>query len=144
MTECTFFVPGIAKTAGSKRAFYNKKLGRAMIVDACDNKDWKTAVGWYARSVWTGPPTEQPVSLTVRFVMRRPKDHYGTGKNAGTLKPGAPEWHTSKPDSTKLLRCLEDALTGIIWKDDAQICQQFVSKTYGDTPGAMVTIESAI
>ena len=31
-------------------------------------------------------------------------------------------WHTKKPDLTNLTKALEDALTGLAWRDDKQVC----------------------
>lgn len=139
----TFFVPGIAKPAGSKRAFFNKHTGKAAIVDACKTSgDWKGDVKAFAHTemIGKGPPRTGPLHLFVGFILPRPKSHYGTGKNAGVLKPSAPTWHTSKPDATKLLRCIEDAMTGIVWTDDAVIAKQEVFKGYGSQIGAKVTV----
>jgi Holliday junction resolvase RusA-like endonuclease len=50
---------------------------------------------------------------------------------------------TNPPDATKLLRSTEDALTGIVWKDDKLIVDQLVSKNYqrpGIYPGAKITV----
>lgn len=140
----SFFVPGIAKPAGSKRAFYVAKLKRAVITDDCaKSKDWKGDVKHAAKAAMhDAPPLKGPVSLVVEFRMQRPKSHYGTGRNASLLKPGAAEWHTSKPDATKLLRCIEDAMTGIVWDDDAQVVRQEVIKRYDEKPGAMVVVRS--
>ena len=48
-----FTVPGIAQTAGSKRAFpFRRKDGRLGVAVSDDNrrsKDWKAAVAWSAR-----------------------------------------------------------------------------------------------
>ena len=65
-----------------------------------------------------------PISLTVTFLFSHPKGDFGSGKNAGVLKCSAPILHIKRPDATKLLRCLEDALNGVIWKDDSQIVYQ--------------------
>jgi len=70
----------------------------------------------------------------------RPRAHYGTGKNEYKLKASAPHWNTKAPDTTKLMRPLEDSLTGVIWKDDSQVVWQIGSKEYSDTPGARVRI----
>jgi Holliday junction resolvase RusA-like endonuclease len=42
------------------------------------------------------------------------------------------------PDATKLLRGLEDALTGVVWHDDAQIVSQHVEKRYALGPECVV------
>jgi Holliday junction resolvase RusA-like endonuclease len=38
--------------------------------------------------------------------------------------------HTVKPDLDKLLRSLKDALTRILWRDDAQVVSVCISKAY--------------
>lgn len=51
--------------------------------------------------------------------------------------------HTKKPDVDKLMRALLDALTGIVWKDDSQVCFSMVNKVYAwnGKPGAEVIID---
>lgn len=55
-------------------------------------------------------------------------------------RPSAPHYPAVKPDATKLVRAVEDALTGICWRDDAQIVNQDVRKRYADTGSARVEI----
>jgi Holliday junction resolvase RusA-like endonuclease len=147
-----FFVPGTPRPGGSKRAFTNKKTGKAMIVDACKkNPEWRADVKDFAMRVHTGALLDGPLYLEVIFYVQRPKGHFGSGKNASVLKQGAPVFPTPKPDCTKLVRALEDALTGVVWKDDAQIVTQLIKKRYVSTAetedgslrvGASVLIES--
>lgn len=139
-----YFVPGIPKPGGSKKAFYNKATGRAMIVDACKgNKSWREAVKYATLEAYRGPQITGPCELSIAFHMPRPKGHYGTGKNASVLKPSAPHWHTKKPDRTKLLRSTEDAIkdSGIV-TDDTIFCDGVIKKIYSDTGrcGAEITI----
>ena len=146
----SFFVPGIPKPAGSKRAFV--RGGRAIITEDCKtSKDWRGDVKRFAVDAvtqqYTGTDAWQtldgPLSLHVVFYMQRPKNHY---RKNGELKPDAPYHHAKRPDATKLLRGLEDALTGILWGDDAQIVRQEVEKRYiglgRNSPGAWVSVES--
>lgn len=148
--EVSFFVPGIPKPAGSKRGFVLQRPGmkpRAIITDDCKtSKDWKADVKAFARQRVTNVilPLHGPLVLDVLFVMPRPKSHYRTGRHASELRPDAPLFHTSKPDATKLLRCVEDAMTGIIWNDDAQVSQQAVAKMYGPQPGASIKVRHCI
>jgi Holliday junction resolvase RusA-like endonuclease len=77
------------------------------------------------------------------FVFPRPKSHYGTGRNAGTLKPGAPLYHASRPDRDKLERAINDALKiAGIFKDDSQNAAGGSKKIYGARPGCRITVES--
>lgn len=140
-----FFVSGIPKPGGSKTAFpIRGKDGKmhVIVTDASKNKNWRSDVKSACLRVWDREPTIQPLSLKVCFYMPYLKGHYGTGKHSGELKPSAPNWHRSKPDLTKLLRSTEDALTGVLWIDDAQIVKAEVSKKYGKTPGASIEVSS--
>jgi Holliday junction resolvase RusA-like endonuclease len=138
----TLFVPGTAAPGGSKKGWQHPKTGRIIIVDdAKYNAEWKQRVKLYARLAYKGSPLTGALLAKVTFVMQRPKSHYGTGKNAHVLKATAPHYHTTRPDSTKLFRSTEDALTGIIWVDDGQVMQE-VRKIYGDEPGVHITIEA--
>ncbi|MGW6911493.1 RusA family crossover junction endodeoxyribonuclease [Streptomyces sp. NPDC054940] len=88
-----------------------------------------------------------PVWVDVQFSLRRPKSHYGTGKNAGLLKASAPPYPTSKPDLDKLVRSTQDALkdAGVL-ADDSVVASLSALKVYvlwGDalrTPGAVIKV----
>lgn len=135
-----FTVLGVPAPAGSKRGFAVK--GRVIITDA--NKKaapWKALVSAAAREVYDGPLLTGPLAVRMMFYFPRPKGHYGTGKNAGKLKASAPAEHTKKPDALKLSRGTEDALTGIVWRDDSQIVCETLSKHYGEPARAEIIIQ---
>ena len=138
-----FFVPGDAQTSGSKRAFVNKKTGRAMIVPASKKqKPWQDAVRWAAMEAFARRnPFEGPIGLDMVFVRARPKGHYGTGRNEGVLKDWAEDrYPTTKPDLLKLGRAVEDAMTKIIYIDDSQIVEESIKKVYGVKPGVDIIV----
>ena len=142
MTDLSFFVPGLAKTAGSKRAFpfrrTNGSLGVRVTDDAGEKgKNWRTMVSILGKQIMAGkPPLDGPLEVRFLFELLRPKGHFG--KHA--LKPSAPKYPTVKPDLLKLARAVEDALTGIAWIDDAQIVQEHISKGYGSNPGVTIFV----
>lgn len=142
MSSIEFMVHGIPATAGSKSGFVNKKTGKVIMAPANKRqKPWMAAVTAAAVEAYSGPVINHPIELHILFYLPRPKNHYGTGRNEGILKDNAPTLHTKKPDSTKLLRAVEDALTGIIWRDDSQVCLIRVGKIYANAqPGAKVTV----
>lgn len=146
MQRIEFFVEDTPRPGGSKRAFYNPKVGRAIVVDASSKvKTWRNTVRFTARGNYDGPPLKGAVRMDVTFSFRRPKSHYGTGRNARRLKPSAPRYHTQKPDLTKLVRSTEDALKGIIWEDDCQRIGGEPTKGWVDRwerEGALIVIES--
>jgi len=140
-----FRVNGIPKPGGSKRAFYNKALGRAMVVDACKtNRQWRDSVIAAAVEAYHGAPMAGPLKVVFHFCLPRPKSHYGTGRNAGKVKPGKLEaQHTTRPDVLKLARSTEDALTGVLWRDDAQTYMLSAIKHYTapyEVPGCWITV----
>lgn len=136
-----FFVPGIPKPAGSKRGFYIASIKRVVITDANPNsKDWKTDVKHAAQQAYSGPLLDVPLSVRFTFFVQRPKGHYGSGKNAKAIKASAPPFPTSKPDLLKLARGVEDAMTGIIYRDDSLIVSEKLLKRYADAPGVMIEI----
>ena len=143
----TFFVHGDPQPGGSKKgfAYIDKKTGKTrvnIVDDAKRNKEWRSLVAHMARKVMgEDPPLKGALSLDIVFLVRRPKSHYGTGRNAGYLKKSAPRYPTTRPDQTKLLRSTEDALTGIVWRDDAQVVRQFIQKNYTPaSPGARIDV----
>lgn len=132
-TVYRFTVFGRAQQRGSKQASlipkrgggWVEKNGRPMVVARDMNKkskDWMQEVKYAAVSeLGQIPLLAGPIELTAEFYFSRPKSHYGTGKNATRLKASAPVIHAQSPDLAKLLRSLEDALTGVAWRDDKQV-----------------------
>jgi Holliday junction resolvase RusA-like endonuclease len=128
-----FVVYGEAQPAGSKRAFMRPGAKFPVVVDANPKAgEWKQFVQLAVGQQWDSrPPLEGPLFLAVYFYRPRPAGHYGSGRNADKIKDSAPIAPITRPDTTKLLRGVEDALTGIIWKDDAQVVAQVAVKLYG-------------
>ena len=140
-----FIVPGRPMPGGSKRAFKHAKTGNVITMDANPKvKLWRGVVAVAARQAYRRPPMMVPLKLTVVFRFRRPRSHYGTGRNSTQMKASAPPHHIQRPDATKLLRALEDALTGMLWGDDAQIVEQHVSKEWTDGQEQAEVIVAAV
>src|SRR5690606_5282903 len=76
----------------------------------------------YAAAFPGAPPANGPVELIVMFVLPRPK--YLIWKT----KPMPRLWHTAKPDLDNLEKALKDALTGLAWRDDCQVCDKISRK----------------
>lgn len=139
--EFVFFVPGKVQPGGSKLGFVVS--GHVNIVDSNKKaKPWKEEVKKAAKKCWPCPGRlfEGALKIRCRFILKRPKSHYRSGKYSHLLKDTAPRYPTVKPDATKLLRPLEDALTGVVYRDDALIVTQLIKKRYGKKPGAFVTV----
>lgn len=121
-----FTVIGTPATAGSKKPFIykSKKDGKYRASMAPDNKrqkPWMSLVSMTAAEVHNRPVLTCPLVLAIDFYFVRPKSHFRA--DGWLLKKGAPRYHVKKPDLCKLIRAVEDALTGIVWRDDSQICR---------------------
>lgn len=138
--QVSFFVPGIPVAKGSAKAFYNRKVGRAFVVqdNSARQKPWVSLVSLKAEEMGV-KLADGPVAVTLNFRMPRPKSHFGKSG----LKQTAPVLHCSKPDIDKITRAVLDALTAIAWKDDSQVALLTVMKRYDDEPGVQITLEAA-
>ena len=136
MREIRFRVRGIPRPAGSKRPFRNPTTGKIVLVDASGEpgRNWRQSCQAAALlATGDGPLLEGPLHLVLTFYLTRPKGHFRTGSaHAGEVKPTARLYPTTRPDTTKLVRAVEDALTGIIWRDDSQVVAQTATKVYSD------------
>lgn len=142
-----FRVPGRAQPGGSKRAFpYRKRDGKLGVRVSDDNpraRSWKGDVIFAATeairvSGWARK--DGPLSLVARFLRARPADHQ---KSNGTLsaKGIRTPYPTTKPDATKLLRVLEEAMTEAgVWTDDARVVMQTASKEWGERDEVHVAV----
>ncbi len=105
---------------------------------------WRGAIKEAALPCRPETPLTGPVSVDIELRFKRPKSHYGTGRNAGKLKDSAPDWHTNRPDVDNLTKAILDVLTECgYWRDDSQVCTGGIRKRYvkqGELAGATVTI----
>lgn len=136
-----FDVRGRAQPAGSKRPF-KRKDGSLGVRDANDaSREWKNLVADKAVETMRGQPKlEGSLAMLLTFYVVRPKSHYGTGRNAHLLKESAPAFPSTRPDTLKLTRAVEDALTGIVYRDDAQIAMQLSIRRYAESPSVSVVV----
>lgn len=122
-----FDVYGTPAPQGSKKAFINARTGRAQVKEQLAERinSWRADVrqtGLDHRIEDLGL-LDAPLVVDLIFTFMRPKNHYGTGRNATVLKPSAPPRPAGMPDLSKLARSTEDALTAVLWKDDARITE---------------------
>jgi crossover junction endodeoxyribonuclease RusA len=104
-------------------------------------RPWRATVAAAAvEAIGERPQLVGPLELRAVFVFARPASHWGTGRNLQRLKPSAPAYRPSKPDLDKLLRAIGDALTGIAFRDDAQLAVIRAEKHYGTPPCAHIEV----
>jgi Holliday junction resolvase RusA-like endonuclease len=85
-----------------------------------------------------------PLEAEFTFYRPRPLGHFGTGRNAGKLKDSAPAFPITRPDALKLARAVEDALSGVVYRDDSQIVDEHLRKRYGEPARCEVRIYEAV
>lgn len=156
MKTIEFEVYGTPKPAGSKRGFPVRRKGGGIGVAIVDSsgtagREWRALVQDRARAAMgSAPVLLGPLRLSVTFRLCRPKGHHRARPDAAgapQVKPTAPRFPATKPDATKLLRAVEDALTGIVWGDDAQVVVQHVYKQFaapGTSPCALVMVAEEV
>lgn len=157
----SFIVPGSAKPKGSVvkgrwGGYHDTAKGIG---------DWLDSVSTQARAAMNSrwrrnqkmqpaiaPMFDEAVMLRADFVMPAPKTFtppvWLKGQNLfwrTLFRDGTPP-HVKKPDVSKLLRGIEDAMTGIVWQDDSQVVGADVTKRYaheGETPGVLIMVSTA-
>lgn len=101
-----------------------------------DNKNlraWADSVRYAAQDLEAF--FEGPVRLEIEFFFSRPK----------SVSVKKRPHMVTRPDTSKLVRGAEDALNGILWKDDAQVVALIATKHYVDGPaGAVVTVTEVL
>lgn len=152
-----FEVHGKAQPAGSKNAYVitNKHTGQPLrsktgriIVNVSDSnlksKEYKAAVAFAARQEYRGPLLTGPVRLIVTEYRVRPAGHFSPATGQLNKKGRETPFPISKPDALKVARCVEDALTKVVWVDDSQVVDGSQRKVWGETAKIEVRIEQIV
>lgn len=90
-------------------------------------------------SVW---PLKGPVVLNVIYLLNMPAS---IRKKTGELRRTWAYNARSYKDLDNLTKAVQDALTGIAWIDDAQVCQTFQRKFWAsavESPGVWIEIDA--
>jgi len=126
-----FSARGYPQTKGSTKAFMRPGMRYPVITnDNAKNKAWEQVLKLEAQRHAPAQIFDGPVSVMLTFHMVKPKSYPKTR----VLQ------HTKKPDIDKLVRSFNDAMTGVIWRDDSQVVNLSAMKKYSDTPGVDVVI----
>lgn len=77
--------------------------------------------------------SDNPIAMNINFYFEKPKSW-------SKKKRDIAYWHTSRPDIDNLQKGVKDALNGIAYKDDSQVCYVMATKCYADTFGIEIEI----
>lgn len=138
----TFTVLG--ETVGQGRPRFSTHGGFVKAYDPKKSREYKTFVKMLAIQAmgeqgW-GYCEKEALKLTVTAYMSIPKSKSGKFREAAIAKLVFP---IKKPDSSNIVKGIEDAMNGVVYKDDSQIVELVVKKYYGDVPMVEVEIEYA-
>lgn len=120
--SATLFVKPVAKG----RPRFSRRSGRTYTPEVTASAE--AEIKWLLRK--ESPPCfEGAVHLELRAYFLRPKS-----------APKARVHHTTRPDLGNVVKLVEDAANGILWRDDSQIVSASISKHYGEPERLEITV----
>jgi len=133
-----FVVPGDPQGKGRPRA---ARMGKAKFVRVYTPKetvDYENRIRlFFTERNMAATPIEGPVSMTIYAYFAIPRSVSKKKRAAMIAHEIAP---TKRPDIDNIIKSFADALNGLAYKDDAQICHVACSKAYGETPQCMCLV----
>lgn len=133
----SFVVPGVPVAQGRPR--FSKANGFVVAYDPEKSKNYKAIIAYIANLKGPRIPLDCPVRLSLKIFLPIPKS-FSKKKHAeavaGEIRP------TKKPDVSNVLKGVEDAIKGIIYRDDSQIVEYgIIGKWYSEKPRIEVRVE---
>lgn len=136
-----FTIPGPPVPQGRPRAGKiqnGRKKGQTVLYDPKESKDYKVYVSLIAQHYAPKKLIEEPLSVQMKIYRGIPKSMAKKDKAAALAGLNRP---ITKPDNSNYAKGIEDALNGVIYKDDSQIVDLSVSKYYSDNPRVEISIK---
>lgn len=133
-----FFIPGQPQGKGRPR------IGRvgcyARMFTPAKTVSYESTVALFAHQAMAGASLmEGPVSVDMVLTYTIPAS-WSKKKSAqalsGELAP------MTKPDCDNVVKACFDAINGVVWKDDVQVVELYLSKQYGEKPGVFVSVSA--
>lgn len=97
----------------------------------------KEQVRWQVKPQYSGEVLTCPMLVDVTFFMPIPKS---ASKKLRLQMLSDDYKHISRPDVDNMVKFYFDALTGVVFGDDAQICELNGRKKYGLIPSVLIKI----
>lgn len=129
----TFSVPGEPVPQPRPRVSTRGGFARAYVPAKHPVHAYRAAIANAARAAGAGVHGE-PVGVLIDLVWQRPKSHL---RKSG-VKPDAPQFPRCDVDNAA--KAVLDALNGVAWEDDSQVCSLTVAKHYGTEARTVVQI----
>lgn len=146
MVEKVIVIPGKPIELKRHRTLARDRFGRPLKKQRQydPQKKIKESFGLLVRSMWNHYPIAIPILVGFEFIYDMPKKPIQLYGNSIKIK----EWDRkpTKPDLSNLVKFAEDALNGILWKDDVLIVGYLgtTGKYYGPEEGTIITIREVL
>ena len=84
----------------------------------------------HTRRTWTGKPVQGPVSVSIDAFYRCPKQRPKCIGKEEWQNRDEPFEKPTRPDLDNVAKQVLDALNGVVWDDDSQVCDLRIRKRY--------------
>jgi Holliday junction resolvase RusA-like endonuclease len=133
-------LPGEPKGKGRPRARVASRGGGQQYVQVYQDAQTRSYEGMLrlagAQAMGGRAPLRGALRALVIATFSVPQSWSGKRRKAAL---GGYLWPTGRPDADNLLKTV-DALTGVVWLDDAQVVECVVTKHYGEKPALLVLV----
>ena len=141
MQELNFVIPG--SPIGQGRPKFSTINGHPKAYDPEKSRNYKAYVRMLATQAMKETGFEMidgPCAVIINAFFEVPKSKSKRFREAalnGTERP------TKKPDADNIVKAIQDALNGLVYKDDAYIVHLTCQKFYSDNPRVEVFVTAA-
>ena len=142
MTEILITIPGPCATKGSMRYVGHRRGKPILVHDAKRYGPWSRIAALFVNEGMRRHKCidSGPVKVSITFLFVRPKSHWKG--NGADITGTAPADMTVKPDIDKTTRACLDAMTGRVYRDDAQVTHLDAVKVYGPETKTIILVRS--
>jgi len=131
-----------ANPVGKQRARYAKRGKHVMAYTPDKTRNYESLIKEAAiQAMGSNEILETPVNLYLYIRAPIPQSYSKKRSEAclnGSEKP------IKKPDASNVLKSVEDAMNGVVYKDDSQIVNIHVSKVYSSLAGVDICVKECL
>lgn len=129
----------LGEPTGKQRPKFSTFNGHAMAYTPQKTVNYETLVKLSYQQQCNDKPYDKDIPLRAEITAYFPMPKSTSMKRKKMMLEGQIR-HTKKCDADNLAKAVLDALNGIAYYDDSQVCELSVSKLYGDNPRVIVNI----
>jgi Holliday junction resolvase RusA-like endonuclease len=131
-----------ANPVGKQRARYARRGNFVQTYTPDKTRNYEALIRDAAiEAMGASEPLETPVSLYLYIRVPIPKSC--TKKRLEAISNGS-EKPIKKPDSSNILKSVEDAMNGVVYKDDCQIINHHMTRVYSSLPGVDICVKECL